>query len=240
MRAGTAVLRRSPLLVLVAVLAWSSVLGAQQPALNFAKLEARRDSFVVMVQGNALGSSVYALESTTNGWMLRESTNVMNGMMLQSTALQTDAKFNPKSMLQSGTMQGQALKSEIAFSGAHATGNAMSMTTTGPQSVVVDATLPLGTINADAMVFVLPLLAWAEKSVFTLNTFNAGKGTIDANVFTVVGSETVTVPAGTFETWKVEQKMPMATVTLFISKDAAHRLVKIAPSGQPVELVLAK
>lgn len=240
MRAGTAVIGRAPLVALMAVFAVSPTLGAQQPVLNFAKLEARRDSFVVMVQGNALGSSVYALESTANGWMLRESTNVMNGMVLQTTALQTDAKFNPKTLSQSGTMQGQALKSDIAFSGAHATGNAMSMSAAGPQSVVVDATLPLGTINADAMVYVLPLLAWAEKSVFTLSTFNAGKGTIDAVVLTVVGSETITVPAGTFETWKVEQKTPTAAVTLSISKDAAHRLVKIAPSGQPVELVLAK
>lgn len=240
MRVKTGVIERAPLLTLVAVLASARILGAQQPVLNFAKLEARRDSFVVMVQGNALGSSVYALESTANGWMVRESTNVMNGMVLQTTALETDAKFKPKTLLQSGTMQGQALKSEIAFSDAHATGNAMSMSAAGPQSVVVDATLPLGTINADAMVYVLPLLAWTENSVFTLNTFNAGKGTIDAIVLTVVGSETVTVPAGTFETWKVEQKSPAATVALFLSKDAAHRLVKIAPSGQPVELVLAK
>jgi zinc protease len=209
-------------------------------ALDFSKLVARRDSFVVMVQGNALGSSVYALEKSAGGWTVRESTNVMNGMMTQQTTLESDASLNATLLKQTGSMQGQALKTDITFAGGKATGSATSVTQTGPKTITVDAALPAGTLESDALIYAVSLFRWAADAKFTVNTFNAGKGTVEPVTLTVVGSETVTVPAGTFDTWKIEQKGGENAAILYVTKDAAHRIVKLAPVGQPIELVLAK
>ena len=209
-------------------------------ALDFTKLAARRDSFVVSVQGNPAGSSVYALESRAGGWTVRENTSIMGGMMVQTTTLDTDASLAPTLLAQTMTMQGQAMKTDVTFAAGRAKGSATTPTQNGPQSKAIDVAIPAGTIDSDALQGVLPLFRWAADAKFTLNMFSAGKGTVEPITLTVVGSESVTVPAGTFDTWKVEQKGGEAGATLFISKDAAHRLVKIAPAGQPIELLLAK
>ncbi len=207
---------------------------------DFSRLVAARDSFVVMVQGNPLGYSVYSVETRMGGWTLRESTNVMNGMIVQKTALETDGSLAPTSLIQSGSMQGQALTTNVAFASGKATGRAMSAAQAGPKTIDINTTLPSGTIEADAVQSLLPLLRWAADAKFTLNVFSAGKGVVETMTLAVVGTESVKVPAGTFDTWKVEQKMGETSAMLFITKDATRRLVKIAPVGQPIELQLAK
>ncbi len=209
-------------------------------ALDFSKVAARRDSFVVMVQGNALGSSVYSVEQSGSGWVLREATNIMNGMVDQRTTLETDASLTPTSLVQSASMQGQALNTNITFDKGRASGSAMTPSQTGPTTVAVDAVLPPGTIDSDALQFALPLFRWQDEASFTVNIFNAGKNAVTPTTLMVVGSESVTVPAGTFDTWKIEQKGSENTTMFYVTKDAAHRLVKIAPVGQPIEVVLAK
>ncbi len=209
-------------------------------ALDFSKLSARRDSFVVSVQGNPAGSSVYALESRAGGWTLRENTSIMGGMMVQTTTLDTDASLAPAMLAQTMTMQGQAMKTNVTFAAGRATGSATTPAQTGPKTSPIDVEIPVGTLDSDALQIALPLFRWSADAKFTLNLFSAGKGVVEAITLTVVGSETVKVPAGTFETWKVEQKGGEAGAMLYISKDAARRLVKIAPVGQPIELLLAK
>ena len=208
--------------------------------LDFSRLTARRDSFAVMVQGQAMGGSVYEVEKVANGWSVRESTNIMNGMMVQNTDLQMDGSLNPVSLKQTGSMQGQKLNTEIAFKGGKATGSSTTPSQTGPKTVAVDATVPAGTLDSDALQAALSLFRWTADAKFTFNSFSPGKGTVSSTTLAVMGSESVTVPAGTFDTWKIEQKSDEGTVMLYISKDAARRLVKIAPVGQPVEFVLVK
>lgn len=209
-------------------------------SLDFSRLTARRDSFVVMVQGNALGSSVQALEAREGGWIIRESTNIMNGMVDQKSTLQTNGSLAPELLSQNTSMQGQALKTDITFADGRAKGSAMTASQSGPQTIAVDAELPAGTLDSDALQAALPLFRWQADAIFTVNVFSAGKGVVTPVTLNVVGSESVTVPAGTFDTWKIEQKGGEGAVTFYVTKDPRHRLVKIAPVGQPIELLLAK
>ena len=56
----------------------------------------------------------------------------------------------------------------------------------------------------------------------------------------VKGTEQITVPAGTFDVYRVELSGGQASDVMFVTTDATHRLVKIAPRGAPLEFVLAK
>jgi hypothetical protein len=192
-----------------------------------------------MVQGNALGASVVSVEAKNGGWTMSENTNVMNGMIAQRTTLESDAVLSPVSLQQGASMQGQQTKTDVAFAGGKAKGSAQTPSQTGPQTKAIDTDLPSGTIASDALQMVLPLFRWANNATFTVNVFNAGKGTVEPITLTVVGSESVTVPAGTFDSWKIEQKGGEAAVVFYLAK-APKRLVKISPVGQPIELQLAK
>ena len=208
--------------------------------LDFSRITARRDSFVVMVQGNPLGSSTLAVERRADGWVVREATNIMNGAVEQSTTLETDASLAPRNLQQSSSMRGQKLSTDITFADGRATGSAMTASPTGPTTLTIDAEIPTGTLDSDALQVALPLFRWAEGARFTVSLFAAGKGTVSPVTLAVVGQESVTVPAGTFDTWKVEQTGGEGSVVFYIARDAGQRLVKIAPAGQPLELQLAK
>ncbi len=208
-------------------------------AFDVTQLKVSRDSFVVLVQGQVVGHSVVSIEPQNGGWTLHENTNVMNGVVVQRTTLDNDAALAPMSLEQGGSTQGQQTKTAIAFAGGKATGSAQTPSPTGPQTKPVNAELPQGTIAAEALQVVLPLFRWADKATFTLNVFSAAKATVTPLTLTVVGSETVTVPAGTFDCWKIEQKGAEAAVVFYLAK-TERRLVKISPVGQPVELHLVK
>jgi zinc protease len=208
-------------------------------AFDVSQLKASRDSFVVMVQGNALGTSVVSVEAKNGGWTMSENTNVMNGMIAQRTTLESDAVLSPVSLQQGASMQGQQTKTDVAFAGGKAKGSAQTPSQTGPQTKAIDTDLPSGTIASDALQMVLPLFRWANNATFTVNVFSAGKGTVEPITLTVVGSESVTVPAGSFDSWRIEQKGGEAAVVFYLAK-ASKRLVKISPVGQPIELQLAK
>ena len=64
--------------------------------------------------------------------------------------------------------------------------------------------------------------------------------TLSALTLSVKATESLTVPAGTFEVYRVEILGGSAPVAMFVTTRAPHRLVKVAPEGTPLEFVLAK
>ena len=208
-------------------------------ALDLARLTARRDSFVVRIQGNALGQSVYAVEKDGAGWTVREATSIAGGVIQQSTTLRTDASLAPRLLEQRGKVQGQDTKADVTFADGRAKGAAVAPSPTGLKPVTVDVATPAGTLDDNALAIALPLLRWAPGAKHVVSAFSAGKGTVSPLTLTVVGTESVTVPAGTFEAYRVEQSGGDQPVVYFIATAAPNRLVKMVVAGQ-VELVLAK
>jgi hypothetical protein len=207
-------------------------------AFDFTRLAARRDSFVVRVQGNPMGASTYELARDGDGWLVKEATTIAGGMVQQGTTLRTDASLAPRLLEQRGKMQGQDTKADITFAGGRAKGAAVTPSPQGLKPVTVDVELPAGTIDDNVLAFAMPLLRWAPGAKHVLSSFSAGKGTVTPITLTVTGTEQVTVPAGTFEAFRVEQTGGEAPVTFFLATAAPHRLLKLTTG--PVEMVLAK
>ncbi|GLC23769.1 insulinase family protein [Roseisolibacter agri] len=208
-------------------------------AIDASRLAAHRDSFAVRVQGNVLGSSVYELAKDGDGWKVTEATSIAGGVVQQSTTLRTDASLAPRALEQRGKVQGQDTKADVTYAGGRAKG---SSATPGPQGIkqlTIDTELPAGTIDDNALAATLPLLRWAPGAKHVVSVFSAGKGTVVPFTLTVTGTEQVTVPAGAFEAFRIEQTGGDQPVTFFVATAAPHRLLKIAVGGQ-LELVLAK
>jgi hypothetical protein len=56
----------------------------------------------------------------------------------------------------------------------------------------------------------------------------------------VTGTEIVTVPAGTFDTWRAEMAAgDNSIVTFNVSRSEPHRVVQVRLAGAPVDFALA-
>lgn len=87
-----------------------------------------------------------------------------------------------------------------------------------------------------------PLLAvvrWRDSLNFSFPVFASGKGTVSDQKLRVLGSETVTVPAGQFDTWRVEMRAGRSVMFMHITKAAPYRVVKMS-NGPAFEMHLIK
>jgi len=81
---------------------------------------------------------------------------------------------------------------------------------------------------------------WSPTATLTVPVFLSGKGYGQSLTLAVKGTETLTVPAGTFEVYRVDLSGGQAPVAMYVTTQTPRRLVKIAPQGAPIEFVLAK
>jgi len=216
----------------------SAPLAAQSP-INIAALVPHSDSFVVMIQGNPLGFQRTTLERTETGLRMIDDVHI-GPIMTQHTEVEFVPEGAMRSTKQTGQVRGQNTSIEIAYHDGRAKGSATTPSTTGLVTTAIDTTVAAGAIDDNLLTTVLPALAWSPTASITLPVFLSGKGYVQPVTLAVKGTEQLTVPAGTFEVYRVELSGGQASVAMFVTTDATHRLVKIAPRGAPLEFVLAK
>jgi hypothetical protein len=128
----------------------------------------------------------------------------------------------------------------VTYSKGRAKGKATTPGPAGIKSVDVDAEVPAGAIDDNLVTVIAPALKWASGAKFTVPVFQSGKGTVTIFTLTVSAEESVTVPAGTFDTYKVDVTGGEQPSTFWIEKAASHRVVKLAIVGAPIEVQLVK
>lgn len=218
----------------------SASLSAQsQGPINYAALLPRTDSFVVMVQGNSLGFQRTTIERTEGG--LRVVDDVQIGpIMTQHTEVELASDGTLRSTKQTGQVRGQNTSIDITYHDGRAKGSATTPSVTGLTTTNIDTTVVAGAIDDNLITALLPALDWSPTASITVPVFLSGKGYVQSITFAVKGTEKLTVPAGTFDVYRVELSGGQAPVAMFVTTDSSHRLVKIAPKGAPLEFVLAK
>lgn len=206
---------------------------------DVALLAERSDSFAVNVQGNPMGWQTARLTRTPTGFSYR--TAIQIGPMVQQTSeLAFGADLAPQSVKASGKMGPMAMSTDLAYSNGRVKGSSVTPSQTGPKTMTVDTTIATGVLDQNMISAVIPGLRWTPTSKYSFNAFDAASGTVRQMSLTVAGSESVTVPAGTFPVYRVDVGGGEAPIAVFVTTAAPHRIVKIAPAGQPVEFVLVK
>lgn len=211
---------------------------AQSP-INFNALDARRDSFVVMVQGNVLGFQRTVVERTESGFRVTDDV-VISPIMNQRTEIDLAPDGAMRWTQQTGRVRGQDARIDITYANGRAKGTATTPTVAGGETIVIDTTIVPGAIDDNLITALLPVFAWTPTATFTIPVFLSGKGEVQPVTLAVRATETITVPAGTFEVYRVELAGGPAPVAMYLTTSAPHRLVKVAPEGAPLEFVLAK
>jgi len=202
-------------------------------------LTARTDSFAVMMQGTAIGSQVATLEKVAGGWKYTETTAIAMAGILQSTTLTFSDALEMQEVHQTGSQAGQAAKIDVSYAGGRAKGSATTPSPTGPKTIVVDAEMPKGAIDDNAIQPMIGAMKWAAGAKIPVPAFQSGKGALSQMTLTVTGEEKIKVAAGEFDTWKVDLAGGEAPITMWVTK-TNPRVVKIVPAGIPISFELVK
>ena len=214
--------------------------AAQSPgAVNFASLATRTDSFVVMVQGNPLGFQRTSIERTEGGFRIVEDVQI-GPIMSQHTEVELGPDGVLRSTRQTGQIRGQNANIEITYHDGRAKGSATTPSAAGLVTTAIDTTVGAQSIDDNIITTLLPALEWAPGASFRIPVFLSGKGYEQSVTLTVKGTEKLTVPAGTFDVYRVDLSGGQAPVAMYITTEVPRRLVKVAPQGAPIEFVLAK
>ena len=203
------------------------------------RLVARSDSFAVFVQGNPFGFQRSTFEKTAAGWKYSEDVQ-LGPVLQQHTEVTFGADLSPISVNQSGKAQGQDSRVTLSYAGGRVKGTTLTPQPAGPKAADVDAEVAKGTIDDNMMTPLLSAFRWAAGAKVPVLMFQSGKGAAVPIQLSVVGEESVTVPAGTFDAWKVEYTGGDQAVAFWIEKGAPYLLVKIGFICAPVEMRLIK
>lgn len=219
---------------------------ANAVAFDLSQLRAGTDSFTMLVQGNPFGSLTHSYEmgtSTDGRATLTVSTSLALGPMgQQNSTLVLDAEtLAPVSYQASGAMQGIQSNTDVQYAGDQVRGNTAfpDPQTRQLKEVTIDRTLEPNTLNSDLFQVVggaFPLDAGAS---LTLSTYDPSQDELGSTTLSVEDGGSVTVGAGTFDTWKVTAEGGPAVLEYWISKDSPRHLVQFAIVGQPVTFELA-
>ncbi len=193
--------------------------------LDAARLESVSDSFVVMLQGKASGWQRLTAARRGAEWHLSDAV-VLDGFVQQESAVVLDANFSQRSLRQEGEMRGAPMKIALDFANGRVTGSALTPAG-GAGAVAIDATVGPTTLDDNAIMPLLVGVRWRDSLAFAFPVLASGKGTTDRWSVQVMGRDTTTVPAGHFETWRVEMKSGQSRSIVHVTRNAPYRVVRL-------------
>jgi predicted Zn-dependent peptidase len=209
-----------------------------------ARLAAGTARYRVLLQGNPLGEETRTISLGNEGG--RGVVTVITATSLGPFLRQHDtttfdaATMAPIRVRQGGAIQNQPTFVRLDYEGTRVRGAARAPAPgrPTPQERTIDTTLAAGTLDDNQLgVFVLAL-PYAAGARWSVPVFSSGQGTVRTVTVAVTGEETVTTPAGTFQTWKVEVAGMEQTVNMYISKDERPALIRLELVGAPLAFEL--
>lgn len=203
------------------------------------RLTAGTSTYRVVVQGNPFGEVTRGLERTSEGSraVLRVvGTTVLGPIVRQSDTLTMDAAtFRPIRFRQGGTVQGQPTFVNLDYEGTRVRGQARvpQPPAGGLRELNLDTALAEGTYDSHQLPALLLALPLAGGARWTIPVFSGEEGSARMFAVSVAGEDSVTVPAGSFATWRVEVTGGPVPITFYLTKEAPYAIVKYELVGAP-------
>jgi hypothetical protein len=199
-------------------------------------LEPQRDSFAILVQGRAIGTEVSRLQPAATGWLYTDVTTLPG--VEQATEVLARADGSVEHMHQRLQRSPISAVSDLTYDAGRVRGTVQLPTQAGGVEIlIVDTVAVPGVVDDNFVAALLPSLAWAPGASLTLPVFVGGKNATQQWTFRVVGTESVTVPAGTFPAYRTELQVGPQLLVTYIEVARPHRVLKRVPVGSPLEFV---
>ncbi|MFQ5549714.1 MAG: insulinase family protein [Gemmatimonadales bacterium] len=190
----------------------------------------------VMLQGQNAGTMTagLAIEGETGRAFQNMSLQTPQFALSQNSEVLFDAATarmrSSTTTIEVGPMMAQTT---ITYDGEHVTGT-VQLPGRPPQDV--DTTVVAGTIDDGLLTALVLQLELEEGAAYSIKVFESSEGAPASVTISVTGSEEVTVPGGTFDTWRVEIVGLETGNVLNISKEDEPRMVRMSVVGQPLVL----
>lgn len=201
-------------------------------------------TFRVVVQGNALGQASRTVERTSEGdrHLIRTmgSTNIASFVQQNDTTTTDAATLAPVRVRQTGSQGGQTASLVLDYDGMHVKGHAHTPQRGGVRDADVDTTLASGTLDDNQVEMLLVALPLATGGRWTLSAYAGAEGVVQTLVAAVAGEESVTVPAGTFDCWKVSLTGGPVPINFYVTKAAPYLIAKYELVGPPIVFELTQ
>ena len=201
-------------------------------------------AFRVLVQGNPLGQASHVVARDTVGGrpVLRlTATMTISTFAQESDSILMDgASLAPIRIRQGGSAGGQQESIALDYDGAHVKGHVHVPQRAGVRDADVDTTVAAGTLDETQVTPLVLALPLASGGRWTLAAYAGSEGVVRNITVAVTGDSTVTVPAGTFDCWKVEVAGGQVPMVLYISKAAPYTLARWQLVGPPVAFELTE
>lgn len=189
------------------------------------RLSAARDSFVVLMQGQPRGWQRLVRTARPDGWEFEDAVSITS-LVTQSSRIRMSPTLHERSLRQSGDMSGKPMAITLDFADGRVRGTANTPSSpSGP--ITIDTTAAAGVIDDNALLSLLVAVPWRDSLVVTAPYLTSGKGTIEQATMRAVSAETVSVPAGSFDVWRVELLMGRSKTLAFVTRQAPYRIVRI-------------
>jgi hypothetical protein len=234
-------MRRIPVIAVGVCTVFASSANAQRSPFDASRVTARTDSFVVSVAGNPAGFMTEQVTRDRDAFRLRNTTQI-GQRMSQTTDVTLSATLDLMAVKQTGQVgpAGARMSIDVAVTKGHAAGSATTPGPNGMTTVSVDVQLPSGAVDDNALQFLLSTATLAAGVKHEVELFSSGKGEIKRVVLSVGERQSVTVPAGTFEAYRVRLDGGAAPVVFWVATVPLQRVVKVAIEGSPMEFQLVR
>jgi predicted Zn-dependent peptidase len=211
-------------------------------ALDASQLVPRRDSLQILIQGNPMGAQTMEITRDGATVVVAERTTIPLMGMNQDTRVTMEAgTLALRAVDQTGQVGPQAAETHVTVEAGRITGRAQTPQPGGqPKVAEIDTILPEGAIESNQLTSVIPALALAEDATFSLGVFDASESSFKPYTVRVDGLESVTVPAGTFEVFKVTVTGGPFPTAMYVTQAAPRRIVRIEIVGQPFVMELVR
>jgi len=207
-----------------------------------ADLTAPTDSSRVVIQGNPAGFTVSEIRRPqSDSLVYAERSNLASGAFQQQTTIVMEpASGTVRQVDQVTTQGGQNAETHLTYASGRVKGASAAPQPDGSvKRFEIDTALPPGTVDENAVPFVVPALPLAAGKTFALTCFTPSENAIKVLTFKVGAPEAVTVPAGTFQGFRIDVTGSRVPFTMYVGADTPRRMLKTEFVGQPflVELV---
>ena len=211
-------------------------------ALDQTQFTAHTDSSRVIIQGSPLGFTVSEVRHPADSLVYTERSSVGNGAFDQRTTLLLDpGDGSVRRVDQTTTQQGQTTETHLIYAAGRVKGSSAALQPDGSvKRFEVDTALPAGTADENAVPFLVPALPLTAGRSLTLRFFTPSENAVKTLTFKVSGPEAVTVPAGTFQAYRIDVTGSRVPFTMYVSMEAQRRVLKTEFVGQPFVVELAK
>jgi zinc protease len=209
--------------------------------LDTAQFAPHTDSSQVTLQEKVIGYTVSDVHRSGDSLLYVERSSLGNGAFDQLTSVLLDpAGGAVRRVDQVSTQQGVKAETHLVYAGGRVKGQSAAPQQDGSvRRYDIDTVVPPGTVDENAVPFVVPALPLAAGKTFTMNFFTPSENAEKLLTFRVGNPESVTVPAGTFQAYHIDVTGSRVPFTMYVTTGTPRRVVKTEFVGQPfvVELV---